>query len=44
MIHIVGLNLTGVLVNVNILTHFEHLAIAGQSNEDNQDEFYGIHI
>jgi hypothetical protein len=31
--------LTGVLVVVKILTHCEHLAIAGQSNEENQSEF-----
>jgi hypothetical protein len=37
--------LAGVLVNVNILTHCEHLAIAGQGNEENQGEFCGeIHI
>jgi hypothetical protein len=31
--------LTGVLVDVNILIECEHLAVAGQSNEENQGEF-----
>jgi hypothetical protein len=43
--HTVRSNLTGVLVVVKILTHCEHLAIAGQSNEKKQGEFCGeIHI